>query len=37
VATVLLTMTTLMRCRVNPMQGLVHLTFFLTWLMVMFD
>lgn len=35
--TVLVSMTTLMRGRVNPMQGVVHLTLFLTYVVLIFD
>ena len=35
--TILVSMTTLMRGRVNPMQGVVHLTLFLTYVVLIFD
>ena len=37
VATLLVSMTTVMRGRVNPMQGVVHLTLFLTYVVLIFD
>ncbi len=37
VGTLLVSMTTVMRGRVNPMQGVVHLTLFLTYVVMIFD